>query len=54
MDGHYEKAIEYRQKAEELRSLLIDMKDQNTRDMLEQIAAGYDRLAAIQENLGKF
>lgn len=53
MDGHEERALQYRRKAEELRATLPGIKDQHIRDTLEVIAAGYDRLAAIQENLAK-
>ncbi len=53
MDGHKERALQYRLKAQEVRAMLSDMKDQHARDALEGIAAGYERLATIQENLAK-
>lgn len=52
MDEHDKKALEYRLKAEELRSMIPDMKDPNTCEVLEKIAAGYDHLALVQERLG--
>ena len=53
MDGHAERAFLYRQKAEELRGMISDMKDQQTRETLESIARGYDQLANVQESLAK-
>jgi hypothetical protein len=53
MGGHEERARKYRLKAAELRAMLPDMKDQNMRATLAGIAAGYDRLAKIQETLAK-
>lgn len=43
MDGHKERAFQYRQKAEELREMIPDMTDDHTRDTLENIARGHDR-----------
>jgi hypothetical protein len=51
MNGHNEKALEYRLKAEELRSMIPDMKDRSSREILEKIAADYDHLAIVQERL---
>ena len=51
MDGHAEKAFVYRQRAEELRVIAADMKDEANRQILLRIAADYDRLATIQDQL---
>lgn len=51
MDAHSEKAFKYRQKAEDIRAMVHDMMDQQSRDSLERIAVSYDELAAIQDNL---
>lgn len=53
MNGHKERALQYRLKAEELRAMIPDMKDEQTRDTLENIARGYDRLATIQKHLAR-
>lgn len=53
MDGHAEQAFKYRQKAEELRAMIPDMKDQHARETLEKLAVGYDQLAKAQDNLAR-
>jgi len=53
MNEHEKKALDYRMKAEELRSMIPDMKDQNTREVLEKIAADYDHLATVQMKLAE-
>ncbi|HEX5279479.1 MAG TPA: hypothetical protein VFW28_05335 [Micropepsaceae bacterium] len=53
MVGHTERAAEYRRKAEQLRATIQDVKDQESRDAIEKIAAGYEQLARIQKNLAK-
>jgi hypothetical protein len=53
MIAHEERAFQYRQKAEELRAMIPDMRDGHTRVTLEKIAAGYDQLARVQDNLAK-
>lgn len=53
MVGHTERAAEYRRKAEQLRATIQDVKDQESRDAIEKIAAGYEQLARIQQNLAK-
>ena len=51
MDRHAEQAFKYRQKAEQLRAMILDMTDQRTRETLEKIAVGYEQLAKVQETL---
>jgi hypothetical protein len=51
MNEHAEKAFVYRQRAEELRAMIPDMKDRTYAKILEKIATDYDRLADIQEQL---
>jgi hypothetical protein len=51
MVGHEDWADEYRQRAEELRATIPDLKDQQTREMIEKVAAGWDQLARVQDNL---
>ena len=51
--GHEDRAREYREKAEELRAMLEDIKDDFARGTLERVAAGYDELAQIQEKLAE-
>jgi hypothetical protein len=51
MDRHAEQAFKYRQKAEQLRAMILDMSDQQTRETLEKIAVGYEQLAKVQETL---
>jgi len=51
MNGHNKKALEYRMKADELRSMIPDMKDRGTREIFEKIAGDYDHLALVQERL---
>lgn len=53
MVGHKERAEEYRLKAEELRSLMPDMTDKHTRELLEKIAADYDQLAVVGEGFAE-
>lgn len=53
MDGHKARALKYRLKAEELRSMLPDMKDEQSRKTLERIAIDYDHLAMLQEMLAR-
>jgi hypothetical protein len=53
MDGHTERARLYRQKAAELRETIRDILDQESRDAVEKVAAGYDQLARVQDNLAK-
>ena len=53
MDEYEDRAHQYRQRAEELRAILPDMHDPICRETLIKIAAGYDRLADAQEQLGQ-
>lgn len=53
MDEYDQRAFQYRQRAEELRAILSDMTDRYCHDTLETIALEYDRLAKVQERLGK-
>jgi len=52
MNEYEDRARQYRQRAEELRAILPDMHDQVCRDTLIKIAAGYDKLADEQDQLG--
>lgn len=51
MEGHAERASRYRQKAAQLRAMVADMMDQQSRETLERLAAGYEQLAKVQETL---
>lgn len=51
MGEHAERAFKYRQKAEELRAMIPDMTDYQSRETLAKIAAGYDQLAKVQDTL---
>lgn len=51
MDGHSEQALQYRQRAEELRAILPDMKDEFCRKTVEKIILDYEKLARIQDKL---
>lgn len=51
MATHEQHAEEYRLKAEELRATIPDSKDRYTREMIEKMAAGYDQLVRVQDNL---
>ena len=42
-----------RQRAEELKVVLSEMKDRQTRQIIENIIRDYDRIADIQERLAK-
>lgn len=53
MNGHEERAFQYRQKAEEVRAMIPDMSDDQTRQTLEKIAVGYEQLANVQDNLAR-
>lgn len=53
MDDYQRRAFQYRQRAEELRAILSDMTDRYCHDTLETIAIEYDRLAKVQERLGR-
>ena len=53
MDEYEERAYQYRQRAEELRAILPDMKDPASRKTLIKLAEDYDRLADRQEKLSK-
>lgn len=53
MNEHEERAFKYRQKADELRAILPDMKDPLYRKILERIILDYDKLAVAQEKLAK-
>jgi uncharacterized membrane protein (DUF106 family) len=51
--GPAEKAFRYRSYAQELKVKIRKMRDRRCAKILENIAADYDRLAAIQEQLSK-
>lgn len=51
MGEHAERAFRYRQKAEELRAMIPEMTDYQSRETLAKIAAGYDQLAKVQDTL---
>jgi hypothetical protein len=51
MEGHAERAFVYRQRAEELRVIAADIKDEANHRILLRIAADYERLAVIQDQL---
>jgi hypothetical protein len=51
MNEHQKRAVRYRNRAEELRAIIPDMKDPISRETLVKIAADYDRLAETQEKL---
>lgn len=53
MSEHNKRAFDYRQKAEELRTMVPDMTDPVAREMLEKIAAGYDQMARTHDSLAK-
>lgn len=53
MNEHERLAFGYRQKAVELRAMGLDFKDPVTHKTIEELAAGYDRLAAVQEQLAR-
>ena len=53
MDEYEERAYQYRQRAEELRAILPDMKDPHTRETVERIIRGYDKLAIAQDRLSQ-
>ena len=53
MDGHEGRAAQYRDKAAQLRGMLPAMIGDQARDTLERIAAGYDQLANVQDNLAR-
>ena len=53
MDEHEARAFRYRQRAEELRAILTDMKDEVSCETLVKIAADYDPLADIQDGLAR-
>jgi len=53
MDDHAKMVFIYRQRAEELRVMIPDMKDRMYAKILEKIAADYDRLAEIQERIAE-
>jgi len=46
-------AFQCRQRAEELRAILPDMKDRYCRETVEKIILNYDNLAAAQEKLSR-
>jgi hypothetical protein len=48
-----ERALIYRQNAERLRDTASDIKDTHSSEALRKVAAEYDYLAAIQEQLAK-
>lgn len=51
MDGHAERALKYRQKAEVLRAMMADFRDRQTHETFKKLAADYERLASVQEML---
>jgi hypothetical protein len=53
MDENQERAFQYRQRAEELRAIIPDMKDPVCRETLVKVAADYDRLAEVQERIAE-
>jgi hypothetical protein len=54
MHEHTQKAFVYRQRAEELRVMITDMKDEETHAVLLRIAADYEHLALIQDQLARY
>ena len=53
MSDYETRAYQYRQRAEELRAILHDMKDPQTREKIEKLVADYDRLAEKQDALAR-
>lgn len=53
MNEHQRIAFGYRQKAVELRAMILDFKNPVTHATIEKVAAAYDRLADIQERLAR-
>lgn len=53
MGRHDETARRYRDKAEELRTMVAYIKDQNAREIFENLATNYDHLANVQDSLAK-
>ena len=51
MNDYESRAFQYRQRAEELRAILSDMKDPHTRGKIENLIRDYDRLADAQDKL---
>ena len=50
---HDESSRRYRDKAEELRAMIPYTRDQNAREILENLATNYDHLANVQDSLAK-
>lgn len=53
MNEHEQRALKYREKAEELRAILPSMKDPLYRKILEKLIVDYGKLADAQEKLAK-
>jgi hypothetical protein len=53
MDEYADRAQRYRQRADELRAILPDMRDQMCRGTVMKIAEGYDHLTVSQDQLGE-
>lgn len=53
MSEHQQRAFRYRQRAEELRMILPDLKDPHTRKAIERIIRDYDKLAEMKQQLAK-
>ncbi|HEX5279446.1 MAG TPA: hypothetical protein VFW28_05170 [Micropepsaceae bacterium] len=49
MNGDDFRAFQYRQRAEELRAILSDMKDPEIRKKIEKLILDYEKLAFIQD-----
>lgn len=47
--GDVEKAVAYRNRAEECRTMASDFQDEGRRRVLESLADDYDRLAELKE-----
>lgn len=52
MNEYESRAYQYRQRAEELRAILEDMKDPETREKIEKLILNYEKLASIQDKGG--
>ena len=51
MAEHAQQAQDYRRRAGNLRATLPELKDRQTRAMIEKAAAGWDQLARVQDTL---
>jgi hypothetical protein len=51
MNEHERLAFGYRQKAVELRAMLLDFKDPESLERLGNLAAAYERLANVEDKL---